>query len=477
MACSVLCLAVAAAFVWWPEGVRRFESAWRERHDAGFAKELAVAAEARSLADAAAESAALEAVAAGLEGTKQLDRRRADAVSALRRLVELRTATGDAAGALAASRRLHAIDPNSVIIHARLIEQLMASPSTRAEAWTRLLGDAAQFGTGELYRLPAQAEYVLLAVRGLVAEQRVDEARAVLHRALEWPEPKWWSTYWWQGEYDPMQVGGGQPRVRHDGVLQYDFAVHDACDHLRFLPPAFSSCVLAAPRLLVRQVGEEEFRPLPVASRETTNLKERGDELWFTGGPDPMVTFAFATPLPKGHHEIRLEAGYRDVDPEWAQRLLLSECGEAVSGGDDEVSHRLARARAAATSAVFVECFWAGKDQPFAGERRVRVDLAAVPRGDGSASFAVEIALPAGAARLRIDLGAGERLHWRFGAIALRDAQGATLAALDPFAGRLIQCRRAGDEVAATGDDAQLVFDLSAAAAGASVLRLEGSLR
>lgn len=470
-------LGIAAAFVWWPEGVQRFEAAWRERHDAEVAAMGARAASARASKDRAAELAALEATAERLEGTRQLDRHEKDAVQALHRLVELRIANGDAAGALAASRRLHAIDPDSVPIHARLIEQLLAQPATRAEGFTQLQGDKAVFGSGALYRLPAQAEFVTPAVSALVEDGRVDEARAVAVRALQWPEPRWWSVYWWQGEYDEMQVGGGQPRVRADGVLVHEFAIHDACDRLRFLPPAFASCVLEAPRLLVRRVGDEVFQPLAVTSRETVNLKERGADLWLTGIPDPMVTFALAEPLPKGHHEIRFEARVRDTDPEWLQRLLLSASGEALVGGDGEAVALLGRARAAATSAVFVECFWAGPEQEFAGERRLRVDLAATANGDGAATFAVDVPVPQGVARLRIDLGAGERLHWRFSACELRGDGGGVLAVLDLAGARLVQCERSGDEIAATGDDAQFVVVVPPNASGASVLHLAGALR
>lgn len=477
LAGSLAGLGVAAAFVWWPKGVQRFEAAWRERYDAGVEAGRARAEAARASGDGGSEIAALEATVERLAGTKQLDRHEKDAVAALRRLVELRTAGGDADGALAATRRLHEIDPNSVPTHARLIEQLLARPATRPEAYTRLLGDKAEFGSGVLYRLPAQAEFVVPAVRALVEDRRVDEARAIAVRALQWPEPKWWSVYWWQDEYDAMQVAGAQPNVRDDGVLQLDFAIHAATDHLRFLPPAFASCVLAEPKLFVRTVGEDAFRPLATTSRELANCKERGADVCLTGIPDPMLTFALAEPLPKGHHEIRFVAGYRDEDPEWLQRLLLTASGEALVGGDGEGSARLAKARAAATGAVFVECFFAGRGEEFAGERRLRVDLAAVPSGDGSASFAVDVPMVAGVERLRLDLGAGERLAWRFGLVEARAADGRPLAAFDLAAATLVQCERRGDEIAAVGDDAQFVVEVPAPAAGFAVLRLEGSLR
>ncbi len=474
---SLLGGCTAVVFAWWPKTVDTFEAWLRERHTAPFDEAWAEAVAARAAADSGRERALLVALSERVGPTAQLDRRRPMAVKVQNRLVELHREAGDSRSALVGLRRLRAIDPNSVLIARDLAVQLFSDPGTRAEAYTLLLGDPAVYGSGFAWRLPAQAELLSPLVDALASDGRLDEARKLVVTAASWPEPKWWSIYWWDKEYDPLKVAGCQPRVRADSVLQVDFFGRDAIRGLRILPPAFASCCLSDPKWWVREAGDAEFQPLPMRRGATQNLREVGSTLELLGNADPMVTFELQQPLPAGEREFRFTADFKDTAPEWLARLALTKCGPQLADGDGAAAKTLAELRRVGFASLVLEAFWETAPGGFSTGDKVRVPLAASLQRDGGASFAVDVPLPAEWTVLRLDLGTGEFATWRFDCMELRDEGGVVLSPAPLQDAALHDVEWKDHELIATGVDAQLQFVRPAGTERARVLHVEGLIR
>lgn len=471
-----LAAATFSAFAFWPEAVDRCEAWMRARWTARSDRLEAEAASARASRDGAREAAALEQLVEALGPVRQLDVVRPRAVAAWTRLVALRRAEGDAPRVLAGLRALHAIDPRSLLLTRALAQQLLADPSTRAEAYRLLLGDPAVFGSGVAWQLPSHSEAVAPLVTALAEDARVEEARDTLAAALAWPEPAWWSVYWHSAELDPMQVASGQPRRRADGSLEWTFRVQDPVKALRVLPPAFASFVMRSPSWSVRPPGQLEFAPLATRLVATENAIATDSAVELDGSADPVLVFEFADALPQAGHELRFTAGHEDRAPAWVHRLLLGEHGKKLVVGDAPAAKALAAVRADAFSSLAVECFWATAEDDYSAERRLRAPVLATRDDQGGARFSVDAALPADWRHVRVDLGAGERLTWDFTVAELRGEDGSVVA-LDLKAAGLHDARRDGDSVVATGEDAQIRARRPAGSAGKATLRLEGRMR
>lgn len=466
-----------AVFAWWPATVDRLDAWLRENHTAPFDLAFAEAEAARAASDSGRERALLSALAERIGPTAKLDRQRPMAVKVLGRLVELHRGAGDSGKALACLRALRSIDPNSVWIARDLAMQLFADPALRAEAYTLLLGDKAIYGSGFAYSLPAQAEIVSPLVSALTTDGRIDEARAVLAAAANSPDPSWWSIYWWDEKYDDMKVGGCQPRVRADSVLQVDFTLRDAVRYLRILPAAFLSCRMEAPEWSVREAGSDEFRPLAIVSRDVQNLREIGSTMDLYGIADPIATFELAEPLAQGEREFRFTARYVDTYPEWILRLAISKAGPQLATGEDAAAKTLASVRRAGFATLALEVFWKSAPGTFSAKDKLRVPLAASPSEDGEASFVVDVTLPEAWDTLRVDLGSGEFASWRFARVELHDAAGAVLMPVALDTATLVHAERTGTEIVATDVDAQFQFARPKGTEQARVLRLEGHVR
>ncbi len=473
---SAVAGATFCAFALWPKTVDRLEGWVRVQWNADMDRLEAEARDARDARDPSREAAALQRLVEGLGPVRQLDVARPRAVAALSRLIALRQSEGNATAALALLRTLHAIDPRSVLLTRDLARQLFSDPATRAEAYQLLLGDTAVFGSGLAWKLPSHAEAVVPLVGALAQDGRLDEARNVMATALAWPEPAWWSVYWHRDASDPMLVAGGQPRRRADGALEWTFHLKDPVRTLRLLPPAFASFSMRSPSWSVRAMGQLDFVPVQSRLAATENVTLRDGAVQLTGNADPVLTFEFAEELPQADRELRFTAAFEDRDPEWAQRLLLSEHGAKLAQGDSASAKSLASVRANAFESLAVECFWAATQGDYSAERKLRVPIRVTRDERGVVKFSVEASLPSDWQFLRIDLGAGERVAWTFAAAELRSEAGAPVA-LDLATAGLHDAARDGDAIVATGVDAQIQVRRPSASSGNATLWLEGTVR
>lgn len=403
-------------------------------------------------------------------------------------LAEMASQDGDAAAAVAFAELAVAADGRDYEARLHLCRLQLAAPGWAEEGRRTLRALQAL--------VPEQAEVAQLFAATFAGEPRA-VGRALAAFARSRPEPLWILHYDGSDALDPrLDTAVLQPACTGDGRWLLPFRLPAGSRGVHLELPAGRWWGLVAARLRVGADG---------AWREpdgTSGLREGGGVLWTDGGR-PRLDFALAAAT-SADEDCAFEVAATASLPPWLAVLLRGELAAQCiavleepppdlprpppepgvppvpplhNGGTDAADAALlGRWRTAACMLQPSHLFWSGDGGPFTADRQLAASARLPVVAGDRTPFAVEFALPGGAARARFDPAVPPGGALRIDAFAVLDRGGGLLAELPP--GQWLHRHQLAEDggprrLRASGGDPHFSVELPE---GAARVRIEGVL-